>query len=255
MDPKKEYKIIHGDCLDIMKQMADGSVDYTFTSPPYNDSGKTQRDLETMRHIKYKNMEWRDDWYEWQCKCIDEMIRVTRNMVFYNVQAILSNKADVYRLIGHYADVIHMILVWYKPNAQPQPYDNRIGNSYEMVMIFKCKDFKCLYCNDRHYSNVIVQNINSDRRYSEIHRAIMSQGFADEIIREFTQKGETVLDPFCGLATTGIACIKQHRKFIGIEIDDEYYEIAKKRIAEDTAQYTFFDLMNMDGGSETRMMS
>lgn len=220
-----------------------GCVDYTFTSPPYNDSGRTDRDVEKGRHIKYKNIEYRDDWFEWQCECIDEMIRVTRNMVFYNVQAILSNKTDVYKIIGKYAEQIHMILVWYKPNAQPQPYDNRIGNSYEMVIIFKFKGFKNLYCNDKHYSNVIIQNINSDRRYSNIHKAVMSQRFADEIIREFTQKNEIVLDPFCGLATTGIACINQHRKFIGIEIDSEYYEIAKQRLAENTSQYSIFDLI------------
>lgn len=239
---KGNWNIIHGDCLDVMKTLDSGSVDYVFTSPPYNDSGKTDRDVETGRHIKYKTVEFREDWYDWQVECIDQMLRVTKNMVFYNVQALLSNKKDVYRLIGHYADKIHMILIWYKPNAQPQNYDNRIGNCYEMVLIFKCKGFKVLHCNDKNYNNVIVQNINADRRYTNIHHAVMSQGFADEIIREFTQKGETVLDPFCGLATTGIACVNQHRNFIGIEIDEEYYTIATERLKADTSQYSLFDM-------------
>ena len=223
-----------------------GCVDYTFTSPPYKDSARTEKDVEKKRHLKYKDIEYRDDWFEWQCECIDEMLRVTKKIVFYNVQAILSNKADVYRIIGHYAEKIHMILIWYKPNAQPQPYDNRIGNSYEMVIVFRCKGFDVFHCNDKHYSNVIIKNINSDRRYNDIHRAIMTQAFADEIIREFTQEGDTILDPFCGLGTTGIACVNQRRQFVGIEIDDEYCELAKERIAYETAQYSIFDIM--DGG-------
>lgn len=239
---KDAWRVVNGDCLDVMKKMPDMCVDYTFTSPPYNDSGKTERDIETNRHVKYKTVEYRSDWYEWQCECIEEMIRVSRNMVFYNVQAILSNKADVYRIIGRFADRIHMILIWYKPNAQPQAYDNRIGNNYEMVIIFKCNGFKCLHCNSKNYNTVIVQNINSDHRYSDVHKAVMSQRFADEIIGEFTQENEMVFDPFCGLGTTGIACINQQRRFFGCEIDSEYCDIARKRIEGDTAQYSIFDM-------------
>ena len=149
-----DFKLICGDCLQIMKEMKDQSVDVVFTSPPYNDSGTTERDKEMKRHMKYENVEFRDDWFEWQCECIDEMVRLSRKYVLYNVQALLSNKQDVYRLIGHYADQIHQILIWYKPNAQPQPYAHRIGNSYEMVLIIKGKQFKRLHINSEQYSNV-----------------------------------------------------------------------------------------------------
>lgn len=235
-DGQSSWTIINGDCLEEMEKMPSESVDYVFTSPPYNDSAKTERDIETRRHAKYKDIEYREDWFEWQTKCIDEMLRVAKKMVLYNVQAILSNKADVYKLIGHYADKIHMILIWYKPNAQPQGYDHRIGNNYEMILILKANQFDGLWCNSKNYNTVIVQNINSDRRYNGLHHAIMSQNFADEIITEFTQRGETVLDPFCGMATTGIACINNHRNFVGIEIDKEYCEAGKDRLVEDTAQ-------------------
>ena len=235
-----KWNVLNGDCLAVMKTMQSEIFDYTFTSPPYNDSGTTQRDVETGRHIKYKTVEFRKDWFEWQCQCIDEMMRVTKKMVFYNVQPLLSNKADVYRLIGKYADKIHMILVWYKPNAQPQPYANRIGNAYELVLILKCKRFDKLYCNSTHYRNVIVQNINSDRRYSKIHKAMMSQSFANEIIGEFTQEGDYIFDPFCGLGTTGVACLTQGRNFVGIELDEEYCQLAKERILEDTSQMRLF---------------
>ena len=132
-----DYKLILGDCLEEMRKMPDKSVDVVFTSPPYNDSGQTEKDKQLRRHFKYEVAEKRDDWFEWQIQCIDEMLRVAKRAVLYNVQTILNNKADVYKLIGHYANKIDNILVWYKPNAQPQHYPNRIGNYYEFVIVLR----------------------------------------------------------------------------------------------------------------------
>lgn len=235
-----KYGLICADCLDVLKAMKDNAVDVVFTSPPYNDSAKTERDVEKKRHFKYDRIESREDWYDWQIECIDQMLRVTKKYVLYNVQAILSNREDVYRLIGHYHNKIHQILIWYKPNAQPQPYKNRIGNSYEMVILFRGKQFKALHINSEHYNNVIVQNINANHEYSEQHRAIMSKPFADEIIREFTQPNEIVFDPFMGLATTGVCCAEQGRRFVGTEIHKPYFDLAVERMERVTNQYSLW---------------
>lgn len=235
------YKLILGDCLEEMKKMPNESIDVVFTSPPYNDSGKTERDKAMKRHFKYENCEVREDWYEWQVECIDEMLRVCKRQVLYNIQPILSNKADVYKLIGHYADRIDQILIWYKPNAQPQHYPHRIANFYEMVLILRGGHFDKLYVNSNGYTNVIVKNINSNREYSDKHRALMSQSFCDEIVREFTQDGDTVLDPFMGLATTGLSCLKYGRDFVGIEIHDPYFALAKERMDAEASQVNLFD--------------
>lgn len=96
-----DYKLIHGDCLEEMAKMPDCAVDIVFTSPPYNDSGYTENDKQNKRHFKYENVENRDDWYEWQVECIEQMLRVSKRQVLYNIQPILNNKADViqaYRL-------------------------------------------------------------------------------------------------------------------------------------------------------------
>lgn len=236
-------KIIHGDCLEEMRKMPNGYVDAVFTSPPYNDSGVSESDKQNKRHFKYENSEFRKDWFEWQCECIDEMLRVSKRIVLYNVQAILSNKKDVYKLIGHFADKIDNILIWHKPNAQPQHYEHRIANFYEFVLIFKGRAFDKLYINSNGYTNVITKNINCNHDYSDKHRALMSESFSDEIIREFTLDGEIVLDPFCGLATTGLSCRKYNRDFIGIEIHKPYYDIANERMDMAVRQMNLFDLM------------
>ena len=60
----------------------------------------------------------------------------------------------------------------------------------------------------------------------------MKQEVADWFIEKFTRDGDLVLDCFMGLATTGIACQKYNRNFLGIELDKDYFEIAKERIEE-----------------------
>lgn len=149
----------------------------------------------------------------------------------------------LYRLIGYFADKIDNILIWYKPNAQPQHYPHRIANFYEMVLILKSRDFDTLYINSNGYSNVIVKNINSNHNFSYKHRALMSESFCDEIIREFTQPNDVILDPFMGLATTGISCNRLKRNFIGIEVYKPYYDIASERMEQETAQMTIEDWM------------
>ena len=210
--------------------MSSGEVDVIFTSPPYNDSGYTESDRANKRHFKYELCEKREDWFEWQVECIDEMLRVAKRQVLYNVQPILNNKADVYRLIGHYVDKIDNILIWYKPNAQPQHYPHRIANFYEMVIIFKGKAFDKLYINSDGYTNVIVKNINSNKAYCDKHRALMSESFCSEIIREFTLPTDIVLDPFMGAGSTGVACMGLKRKFIGIDISQDYVNTSINRI-------------------------
>ncbi len=65
----------------------------------------------------------------------------------------------------------------------------------------------------------------------KLHRAQKPIELIEKLIKDSTNKGDTVLDPFMGSGTTGIACKKAGRKFIGIEITEKYYNISKNRLA------------------------
>ena len=65
-----------------------------------------------------------------------------------------------------------------------------------------------------------------------VHPAQKPSGLMARIVLDLTCSGDTVLDPFMGSGTTGVACVQTGRKFIGVEIDPGYFEIAKKRISE-----------------------
>ena len=138
--------LIHGDCLDEMKKMADNSVDFAFTSPPYNRK----------RNDKYDHYEdVVDDYYGWMCNTIDELIRVTKGNVFFNIQKNFYNKKDVFNIIGKYSDVIQEIIVWEKTNPMPAS-GGSITNSHEYIIVF---GDEALVSNNTYTKNIITTSV------------------------------------------------------------------------------------------------
>lgn len=209
-------KLLLGDCFDKFKTIGNKSIDIAFTSPPYNRK----------RNDKYAN--YNDqiaDYYGFCKKAIEELRRIVNGYVIFNLQANYYNRADVYRLVGEYAESIVNIIIWEKSNPLPASGYN-ITNAYEFFLILSDSPLKS---NTTYTKNHITTSVNSDTT-TKIHKAVMKQEVSDWFIEKFTQKGMTVIDPFMGLGTTGISCKKLHRDFIGIEKDAKYYEIAKERI-------------------------
>jgi len=182
-------KVFLGDCLEVMKTFEDKSVDVSFTSPPYNDKGQKNGfnkdeillNGQNNTHTKYKYVEFREDWFEWQCQVIDEMLRVSKKYVLYNVQGLISNRKDVYRLIGKYCDRIHDIVIWYKKNGCPTGTPHKLSNKYEFLLILKCDGVKGVDVTSKFYTNVIDAPISRNAQYSKVHKAVMSKDFCDEV--------------------------------------------------------------------------
>ena len=147
--------------------------------------------------------------------------------LFLNIQTNFYNKKDVYRIIGDYCDEIQQIFVWEKSNPMPAQGFN-ITNAYEFFIVLGDKSLKSNYT---YTKNVITTSVNSATT-TKIHRAVMKQEVADWFIYNFTIQRDIIFDPFMGLGTTGISCLRYNRDFIGIEKNKEYYDIASKRISE-----------------------
>ena len=77
-----------------------------------------------------------------------------------------------------------------------------------------------------------IQKFSTGRRQDLIHPTQKPVALMEYLIKTYTNEGETVLDFTMGSGTTGVACVNTNRKFIGIELDEKYFEIAKKRIKE-----------------------
>lgn len=223
-------KLINGDCLIELKKMEEESVDISFTSPPYN----------SVRHKKYKNYSDNiDNYYSFLCKFTDELLRITKKTVIINVQTNYYNRPDVYKYIGKYNKDITRIIIWNKSNPTPSSMQHRLTNAYEFFIIFSKEG--SVKINSVFMKDTIDFPINSQKIKG--HKAVMNSDVADLFIKEFSNKGDVVLDCFMGSGTTALSCQKYERDFIGIEIDEEYFVIAKKRIEELKKQSSIFDFI------------
>ena len=248
-------RIYNEDCLEGMKRIPDSSVDVVITSPPYNYCLRIHGDKYTrispneersgLAVNKYTNglndsldME---DYYEWQCRCIDEMMRISTGMVFYNIQIITGNKWAVFKILGKYADIIREVMIWDKMNAEPAIMDKVLNSEYELIIVFdhgdcKGRQFKTFNGERGTLSNVLRIGKNKEND----HRAAFPLLLPQTLIHYFSPDGGTILDPFIGSGTTAIAAIKEKRHFIGFELNKEYFEKANKRIKEEKMQLSLF---------------
>lgn len=203
------------DCLELLSKLKDKSVDITFTSPPYNRK----------RNDKYA--EYNDtveNYYEWLVLVIDELLRITKNHVFFNIQTNYYNRKDVYRLFGNYYEKIVENIVWEKTNPMPAT-GNNITNAVEYFIVLGDSPLKS---NTTYTKNIISTSVNS--KMPKNHKAVMKQDVSDYFHEKFMKKGMIVLDPFMGYGTTALSCLKYEMDFIGSEIVKEYYESANNSI-------------------------
>jgi len=211
-------KLYNANCLDIMPELE--PVDLVFTSPPYNRK----------RNDKYNKY---DDvianYFSFLCNTINQCLAICKGNVFVNIQKNSYNKIDVHRIFGEYASKIIEVIIWHKSNPMPNPY---LINAYEYIIVLsECN--KALKANKTYTLNHFTTPVYSNNPYKNIHRAVMHPDACNFIIKNFSKQLDIIIDPFFGLGTTAIACERLNRRWIGIEISEEYCEIAKLRIQKE----------------------
>jgi len=233
-------KIMNEDCIQTMGKMPDKSIDLVITSPPYNfDAGSH---IGHKYNGKLKDNLSIDDYYNWQKQCITEMIRVSK-YVFYNIQLISGNKNALYRLIGNFENVLKEIIIWDKTTAEPAMNEKVLNSQYEFVLVFSedpGRKFETAYFNRGELSNLwyIRKTHNWKDEIFPNHSAIFPLTLPSKIIKYFSKEGDIIYDPFMGMGSTAIACIKSKRNYIGSEIIKEYCDLADERIDNFKRQLT-----------------
>lgn len=182
-----------GDCLEVMKSIPDKSVDMVLTDPPYG----------------INIAEW--DKQPPKKEYFYEIFRISKKQIIFG---------------GNYFDLpkTESWIVWYKqPFLKQQAQAELIWTSLK----FKTKVFHYRYAgNCEGYPEKLKVNYKKKAQHpSEKPLEVM-----EYLVRDFTKENDTVLDCFMGSGTTGLACKNLNRNFIGIEKDEKYFEIAKKRM-------------------------
>jgi len=207
-----------GDALLIMDELiAKGVVvDAIITDPPYGMS--FQSNYRKDKHNEIANdssLEWVDDFID---KCYSVSNNNTAHYMFSSFHNI-----DIFKQAIEKKFKLKNILVWEKNNTSMGDLKGDFAPKVEFVLFFQ-KGRRLI--NGKRDPNIF----KFKRTGNNLHPTEKPVDMMEYLISKFTDEGQVVLDPFMGSGTTGVACKNLGRDFIGIELDENYFEIAKKRI-------------------------
>lgn len=255
-------KLYQGDCLEIMKDIPDHSIDLILCDLPYTFEGKNRVTANAwdlpindeklweaylriikdtgaivlfatnpfsayliMNHIEYYKYEWiweKDNGSNF-VHVNYQPFRVHEHILVFGKSPITYNSAEKY-------------LNYYPQFTYSTPYNVvRDGSTVTNLSQFKGRTSTDNPSGKRYPRT--VQKFNVERGYHPTQKPV---DLLDYLIRTYTVSGNTVLDNCMGSGSTGVACKKLNRNFIGIELDPEYFALAKNRIENATFQIRLF---------------
>jgi len=245
-DLKLEYcQLMFGDCLERMKEIPDGSIDMILCDLPY---GTTRNKWDSI--IPLDKL-----WEQYERLIKDNgIICLTSNEPFTN--QLINSKPKKFKYYDLVWDKVsttgflnakrqplrrhEQILCFYKKQTTYNPsmeirgkirnkgsYNKKQGNGDMCYGKFNnVESF-----NNEYYPTSIIQISNAVQK-EKLHPTQKPVALLEYLIKTYTNEGELVLDNTMGSGSTGIACINTNRKFIGIELDEKYYDISCKRIKD-----------------------
>ena len=229
-----KIELIHGDCLEKMKVIPDGSVDMVVTSPPYNLNKKASGGGTSKMDYKgwYPDDMPEETYQAWQKEVMQELCRVCKGSIFYNHKVRYAwhgrNKYRTPSNTYHPLQWLFDFPIWAEITW------DRMGTSGH-------GNGRVRICDEKIYQ-IQKPLVHNDIGLTSIWRINPSKNdghvcsFPIELplncINMCSNEGMVILDPFMGSGTTGVACKNLNRNFIGIELDENYFKIAEKRINE-----------------------
>lgn len=219
-------QIINADCLDILKELPDKSIDLLLTDAPYGMNFQSNH-----RHLKHKKIE-NDDNLNWLLEWCEQIARVVKEKSHLYFFCSWHN-VDVFKYeIEKYIKVKN-ILIWAKNNTGMGDLFNDYAPQYEMILYCNPNNKPLNYGRD---SNILRFN----RTNNENHPTEKPLDLMSYLISKSSVEGDLVLDTFAGSCPVAIACHNLKRRFICIEKDYDYWKASVERLKNAQAQLKLF---------------
>ena len=244
IETKDNIQLFKGDCLEIMKNIESNSVNLVLIDPPYNISKDKKWDTvipfeplwEQYNRIIKDNgaivlfgsepfssalrmsniKDYRYDWIWEKNNAGNFQLAKKMPLKFHEIISIFYKKQPNYNAQG--------VIKLEKPIIQSNK--GKAGKLGHLASEKKRTNYK------QRYTNYPKSIIKCSRPSKPMHPTQKPVALLEYLIKTYTNEGETVLDNCMGSGSTGVACINTNRKFIGIEKEDKYFDIAHKRIFE-----------------------
>ncbi|MBI5047502.1 MAG: site-specific DNA-methyltransferase [Deltaproteobacteria bacterium] len=249
-NPEQSVKLLKGDCIEILNQARENSVDMIFADPPYflSNGGIT---CHAGKMVSVNKGKWdKSKGVEKNHKFTLEWLKACQRVLKPNGTIWVSGTTHIIYSIGFAMQELgYKILndiIWYKRNAPPNLSCRYFTHSTEIVL-WAAKNQKSKHYFDyqlmrkmnqgKQMRNVweISAPLSEEKRFGK-HPTQKPTELLSRIILASTKEGDLVLDPFCGSSTTGVVAILRNRKYVGIDLEEEYLKLSVKRIEEAIAK-------------------
>lgn len=230
----KNYTLAYGDCFNYLCKIPDNGVDLILTDPPYNIAQYSTGNINLYGRTALNN-----DIGDWDLKPIEPMY------LLEDFKRILKPNGNIfvftsYNLIGKWHEVFDsefdtfQFFIWHKTNPVPKIYKNGFLNSCEMIICMWNKGHKWNFSAQSKMHNFFECPIcmTPERLNNPKHPAQKPVKLLEHIIKIASNENDIVFDPFMGVGSTGVAALKSNRRFIGCEIEKEYFNAALKRMGD-----------------------
>lgn len=239
------WRLIRGDCLDPvtgLASLADKSVDHVITDPPYSDHTHGKQWIGaalTAQGKKRVSTAHTGLGFDAISEDVARPFGAECARVALRWVAVFSDLEWHHRW-REWMPVPHVrACVWDKIDSAPQFTGDRPAASAEVFVLFHQDGRKRWNGGGRR--NVYRHAVNGENKGGKPHPSTKPLGLMEALVRDFTDPGELVCDPFAGSGTTGVACIRLGRRFVGWEKDPKYHAIAVKRLRAAREQLRMFE--------------
>ena len=227
-------KVYNGDCFDLFKKMiiAGTKIDLIITDPPYlldriNTGGSVNNKKGLNKSLK--QLEADGLIHGVDVKKFAKYVSEVQDDINLFVWCSIKQVFEYLKVFVEDYGCKYTILNWHKPNALPT-YSNKFLSDTEYCLYLHNGHGKCRPPNYESAKTYWIAPINQKDKKLYGHPTIKPLYMIEQLVKCCSKEGDLVFDPFLGSGTTGVACRKLKRRFIGSEINVDYYKLCKKRI-------------------------